>query len=196
LLKHYSLDDNEWYETLEEAPFEKDERIVDPYVMKLFHGFGFYQQWAVEGYAFLGDAIADDNLWGPPFDNAPIVTTLGQITETLSVARTEKAATVAGILCDEYTVRVQRRETDYIAYRILHDSKHDVTMSYKSYKYYARWGAPGVIERGTYDDYWFEITEIEYGKVKQSDIDAILNDWLKTHTPKDISDDSEPGADW
>jgi hypothetical protein len=196
-LKCYSLDDNEWYQTYEpEVPYEKDGYIRDLDWIKLINAFGFYQQWAVIGHAFLGDAIAEDNLWGPPFDNAPIITTLGQITEILSVTKIEKAVTVAGVLCDEYTVRVQREETDYIAYRMLHDPTHDVTMSYKSYEYYARWGAAGVIERGTYDDYWFEITEIEYGKVKQSDIDAILNEWLKTHTPTDISDDDEHGANW
>ena len=44
--------------------------------------------------------------------------------------------------------------------------------------------------------YWFEVTEIAYGKVTVSAMDAIFNDYLKKYTPKDISDDEEPGVNW
>lgn len=44
--------------------------------------------------------------------------------------------------------------------------------------------------------YTVEITEIEYGKVTVAQLDKILDSYLKTHNPTDVSDSENPGWDW
>ncbi|MDR1154437.1 MAG: hypothetical protein LBL04_06975 [Bacteroidales bacterium] len=109
-----------------------------------------------------------------------------------TVTKAEKAATIAGRLCNMYTVV----ETLYVynsngavssdatIRKAWYDPETNVTMRVEEYDrvYGLRYAA--------------EITEIEYGKVTVIQIDKILENYLKSYTPKDISNDDDPGYSW
>jgi len=124
-----------------------------------------------------------------------IVSNLG---DPRTITKVSKTRTIAGVVCDEYTIEIYPPECpeSYVSVKAWYDPQTWVTMRYEEYVDVYTIDFNGIPHVGNRLTFWFEIESIEYGKVKQSDIDAILNEWLKTHTPKDISNDSEHGSDW
>jgi hypothetical protein len=105
-----------------------------------------------------------------------------------TLKKASKTRTIAGVVCDEYTIETTITPLDYtyVSVKAWYDPQTWVIMRYEKYDYD---NFEGTIRMDYRLTYWFEVESVEYGKVKQSDIDAILNEWLKTHTPKDTSED-------
>jgi hypothetical protein len=106
---------------------------------------------------------------------------------TTTVHKTENAKTIAGRLCNAYTVveTLYSGDTsmDFTQRKVWYDPETNLAMRLEAYDVYGL-------------SYIVEITEIEYGKVTVGQLDKILDDYLKTHSPADVSDDENPGWDW
>jgi hypothetical protein len=172
-IKYYSLDDNEWF----------GHNYADYYNNPKISG-----SLDVQGSKAIQQYYRDDRL--NDYWDSPDIYSIGGYTET-TWKEEEATRTIAGIQCTGYSIhkRQQSGTTDIqeIMHKVWYDPATNITMRYEEY------------HTGVYDnhlDYWFQINEIEFGKVKPSDIDALLNDYLSTHSPTDISDDDEPGSGW
>jgi len=107
---------------------------------------------------------------------------------TTTVSKADNERTIAGQLCNMYTVTktlflANGASSDLTVRKAWYDPKTNVTMRVEEYDAY------GLM-------YVVEITEIEYGKVTVGQLDKILENYLKSHTPKDVSQDESPGWDW
>jgi hypothetical protein len=174
-IKCYSLDDHEWFGH-NYADFHHNPKIAG--------SLGPEQDRAIEQY-YRDDRT--ENYWDTPY-----VYSIGGYTET-TWRTVEETRTIAGIQCTGYAIRKRYQQgnidVELVSHKVWYDPTTNVTMRYEEYdasSYYLE----------NHLDYWVQIDEIEYGKVKQADIDALLNDYLSTHNPTDISDHEEPGSGW
>jgi hypothetical protein len=123
------------------------------------------------------------NYWDEPFTHW-----VGDIKiSTTFVTKLEKERTVAGRLCNMYTVTETffsgNSSMDFTVHKVWYDPETSLTMRVEEYDAYGL-------------SYLVEITEIEYGKVTVAQLDEILDNYLKTHKPTDVSDDENPGWNW
>ncbi len=184
LYKRYSLDDIEWY--------QNDASTCYPTLDDAGSLFlGYKQNVALSRY--YNDR--KEKFWdSPEIEEHPGIAEIGSGLRssgnfTTTWRENEGNKTIAGIQCEGYSVRTKETyngedKNFRLLHKVWYDSKTNVTMRYEDYT--------------VYNDltYWFEITEIEYGKVKKEDINTILNEWLKNNDPKDVSDFIEPGSWW
>jgi hypothetical protein len=131
------------------------------------------------------EADSKDDFWDAPYTEYAG----GYKISTTTVTKVDKAATIAGRLCNMYTVTTtlflaNGNSMDFIVRKAWYDPETNVTMRVEEYDsvYGLRYTA--------------EISEIEYGKVTVAQLDKILDDYLKTRNPTDVSDDENPGWDW
>jgi hypothetical protein len=100
----------------------------------------------------------------------------------------EEPKTIAGIQCSGYAIHKKTEQgtliTENVLHKVWYDPQTNIPMRYEEY------------DSDNDMTYWFEITAIEYGTVTKNHIDTILNEWLETHDPTDISNYEYPGTDW
>jgi hypothetical protein len=173
IAKFYSLDDIEWH--------QNDVATCYPTIVSrdLFLGNGIAQ--ALEHYYYT-DRTA--KYW----DSPDVYGGAGWGFSITTWRKDEAGKTIAGVQCVGYSINETFEQgtlyQEIVLHKVWYDAKTNVVMRYEEYN----------------DDneliYWFEINEIEYGKVKKEDLDAILNEWLKTNNPKDISGEDRAGEYW
>ncbi len=167
LIKCYSLDDNEW--------FELDS---DNYYNYSMLDLGLRQVEALQRY-FRYDKPSD--YWDEPLIDMNYI-------KTTTWRENEAPREIAGVQCLGYSIYEKTEAGTAVEELLLHrawyDPEKNVTMRFEEYN----------SDNELY--YWFEITEIEYGNVTASDIDAILDDYLQTHNPTDFSNSEEAGTNW
>jgi hypothetical protein len=181
LYKAYSFDDHEWFSM----------NYYDYYMCpNITQGGGMFsigtqQVRAIEKY-FRIDKKA--NFWDTPY----IYQTSNGNYKMTRWRENESKKTIAGIQCDGYSVHEKHEyaastnNQEFILHKGWYDPQTNVVMRYEEY----------TTTNENLLQYWFEINEIEYGKVTVSEMDAILNNYLKTNNPKDISTEEEPGTNW
>jgi hypothetical protein len=123
--------------------------------------------------------------------NAPVTETFGSITVT-AWCETIADRQIAGINCKGYIFN--NREVNSSTgieynthYTVYYDPATDLTM------YYEEDFDKAINLGGEHHNKKFEVTEIEYGKTVKANIDAVLNEYLRTNNPKDVSDTGAAG---
>ena len=145
--------------------------------------YPYAPQWIMIGQYY--EADSKSNYW-----NEPYTQWYGsQKISTTTVSKADNNLTIAGRLCNMYTVTqtlylANGASSDHTVRKAWYDPETNVTMRVEEYD-----GVYGL-------RYTAEITEIEYGKVTVVQLDKILDDYLKTHSPTDVSNDENPGWNW
>jgi hypothetical protein len=171
----YSLDDNEW--------LHFDDYASCGAIADLSYQIGSNQNHAIQWY-YRHDK--NQNYWTAP--------DIYQITgyKRTTYIEPENTRTIAGKQCPGYSVNIKSEQgtsiLDQVQYKVWYDPDTHVGMRYEDY-------STGNTSKNELS-YSFEITNIEYGNVTKAQVDALLNAWLATHNPKDISDEDEPGSGW
>ena len=143
-------------------------------------------------YTFWGDKKnrMTNGVW-----NAPETQTIGSITMS---AWCESLADkqIAGVNCKGYAFKQRTVNTSagtdvtLTYYTVYYDPATDLTMSYEEDFDKA------VGMGGEHHNKKFVVTEIEYGKTKKADVDAVLNEYLSTHNPTNVSSNDNVGESW
>jgi hypothetical protein len=210
-IKAYSLVKNEWYEV--GLPGEYPGDVITPgegagskgmngHDSDITGGNTLYAFNGTEGGLLYKDRTAE--CWGKEVIKEGTQSGY-HIVEGLRIDVQENAATIAGRKCTKYAcysmsyIEISGQfmagsHTNFVLwYSVWFDPETDIIMRFEV------WDAEVNMEhiaQATDIKYRFEINEIEFNKVQKADIDAILNNYLSTHTPKDVSGDEEPGAGW
>jgi hypothetical protein len=210
-VKAYSLVKNEWYKN--ELPVEYAGDLLTPGESFEWKGAVYSSSEITGNSGQLGsgynghgagmlykDRKAD--YWGKEVINEGTQSGI-HLVEGLRIDVQEDAATIAGIKCTKYSCYamsymeqsgniIQGRTGFHLWYSVWFDPETDIVMRFENWDYrnpeYNVWTG--------YIKYWFEINGIEFDKVKKEDIDTILNNYLSTHTPTDVSDDEARGSGW
>jgi hypothetical protein len=180
----YSFDDNEWF------TMNYYSEGMTPNISKSGGGLGIAprQVEAVEQY-YREDRT--ENYWDEPYvDQSPNHT-------WTRWREIEEQRTIAGVVCEGYSVHEKHEFADalknqeFILWYVWYDPETNVTMRYEEYRV-----PDPMLAFDNMLTYWFQIDEIEYGTVTVSEMDAILDSYLATNSPIDISDDEEAGVNW